>query len=276
MNRCVLSSSICVRINNEIRTALDEIINKYKIKIQSNDDNTKLKVVMKQLNIEEEDKLWLHPQVIELIGLPAARDIIFRYYKTEGPAYTDELLSNVMIDDILKKWELNCIELFKLNFYTIPCQCIDFYSYPNPLHDFNYDYLLEHDSMAVVLNTDTSKGPGKHWICVYIRNTTPSTVYFFNSSSNPPPPNLENWICNVIFTLRIKYNKQYGNINVVPSPIQKSATECGMWCLYFILSQLLGFNHKFILSITDADVMKYRQIVFSDTTKKKSYSNTSS
>lgn len=101
--------------------------------------------------------------------------------------------------------------------------------------------------IAIVFNTDTSKGGGEHWISLFIRlrNKT-NSVYFFDSYGKPPPEQIEDFIEGIKNKKRTVYlynNKSY----------QEANNQCGIFCIHFIINMIKGLSFK-----------KYRELELSD------------
>lgn len=252
--KCILSSNMCIDLEDSlIREALKVI------RITYNISSNRIEDILKYFNISETYDLWKLPQIKETVGYHNVLRILHKYYKAEGPWNDTELLSNIVIDDVLSKWQLNCIKLFNKKFCTVKCVCIDFDSYDNELRDLNLTELKNCDVFAAVINTDVNTGPGKHWVCVVISS---NEILYFNSSSNPPPARLEEWFAKLIIEMQKVYGKNYRKRNIVNRPVQSSNTECGMWCLVFIRSILLGYKPEWIITANDKEMMEFRRDVF--------------
>jgi Ulp1 protease family, C-terminal catalytic domain len=257
---CVLETKTCIDINKN-KMLLEKIAKGLKIDVP---DKQYISAIMKHLNLKKESQLWANGDVVNQIGRKAAEDIYNTYYKPPGPWNTNELLSNIMIDNILSQWEMHSDALFKKKFKTMPCPCIDFKEYNHPMRDYDASELLSCHALGVVCNTDVHTGPGLHWICFYI-DVLGKSIIFFNSSSRVPPPQLFDWLMEIQFNLKKYFNMDFKYQNIVKTPIQKSDTECGMWCIMFIRSQLLGYKPEWILTANDQDMLDFRSHVFLNT-----------
>lgn len=254
---CVLPNKTCVPVD-ENADVLEKIVRGLKIDVAG---RSHVEAIAEKLGVNE-IQLWSNRQIISIIGEEAARRIHRTYYKPEGPWNTDELLSNFMIDDILSQWKANSKRLFGKAFDTMPCPCIDFMNYNHPMRYFDPASLIGYNALGVVCNTDLHTGGGKHWICYYI-DVDAKKILFFNSSSNTAPEQLLQWLVNLSLKLRSQFGLEFAYVNVVQGkPIQKSETECGMWCLMFIRSQLLGYKPEWILTATDAEMLDFRKDLF--------------
>lgn len=130
------------------------------------------------------------------------------------------------------------------------------------------------EQMAVVFNLDKHNQPGSHWVALYAhlnplhRNFG---VYYFDSNGMLPPKEVGKLMLNMRKQLNvicaqekkkgkaeqcmIAYNNvrhQYGN------------SECGMFCLYFILQSLQGLPFKKLVyqKVYDNFVNQLRNVLF--------------
>jgi hypothetical protein len=187
-------------------------------------------------------------------------------YKPFGPADSTALLSNFNIDETLSNWSTNSMEMFKQRFYNIKFQMIDFMQYGTELAKFDIvDAAKSYDSAAVVLNTDKTGGPGRHWFCIFmdLRNLV---VEFFNSSGNPPRDEIVDWF---IALAKKAANDSNGKtkpkfLRVSPLRLQYSDTECGVWSLMYIRFRLMGKSPSYMYdsSTTDDDITECRKALF--------------
>ena len=105
-------------------------------------------------------------------------------------------------------------------------------------------YLLDRiNHYALVLNTDTNGGPGKHWLAVYYKK---GLLCIFDSLADDPFDN--KFLLELIMFHKNK-NKIVVHYNVLPvqSPL---SNVCGLYVIYFILymcrdKSYLTFNKKF-------------------------------
>lgn len=121
-------------------------------------------------------------------------------------------------------------------------------------------YLDKKDHIAIVLNTDKHTGPGKHWIALFL-NLKEKYIYYFDSGNEPIPSYVKTLVKDIKMQgkqhnikIRFKYNR------IVH---QKGNSECGMYCLYFIISLLTGKKPSFFEKrIPDEKVFSLRNVYF--------------
>lgn len=149
---------------------------------------------------------------------------------------------------------------------------------PSPIdYDFVYDdgecvwddlchfnlssYLGKKQYIGIIFNTDTHDGPGQHWICLFI-NLKRKHIYYFDSVANTPPVQIEtliNTIVNQGKQLHIDFSVYKNQIKH-----QYKYSECGMYCLYVIISLLkqVSFDYFQTHRITDEEMVELRSVYY--------------
>ena len=117
--------------------------------------------------------------------------------------------------------------------------------------------------IGFIFNTDPHYKSGSHWIAMYL-DIEKKILFFFDSNGDTIP--------NELNELKIKLIEQCKKINIKIKFMsnegtrhQNSNTECGMYCLYFIISLLTGkHNFKYFKTrkIKDKEVEKLRKVYF--------------
>ena len=88
-----------------------------------------------------------------------------------------------------------------------------------------------------VVNTDRARGPGEHWVCIYLN---PSGVGEYFDSYGFPPYHRE------IKTFLRKNSRRYVYNNVV---LQEPFSQtCGYYCVYYAKKKSRGYSLRQILS----------------------------
>jgi hypothetical protein len=194
--------------------------------------------------------------------------------KTVGPAHTDALFSNVVIDNALQRITKRILRDTGHKHYHMNYQMIDFAGRtgvpPTELGKLNMVDIVKsgYGSFSVVMNTDERSGGGIHWFALFCDfRRVPYTVEYFNSSGNKPMRQIHDWIVKTHSQLEQEYGGS-GQIKKVESIVlsglvhQKSSeTECGPYSVYYIWNRLQGvepskFQEK---RITDERMLKFRK-----------------
>ena len=117
--------------------------------------------------------------------------------------------------------------------------------------------------IGFIFNTDPHYKSGSHWIAMYL-DLNKKVLFYFDSNGDVIPEELN--------ALKLKIIEQCKNIGIKIKFMsnegfrhQEGNTECGMYCLYFIIS-LLTEKHNFkyfkTRKIRDKEVEKMRNIYF--------------
>lgn len=197
---------------------------------------------------------------------------IDRYLKThfKVPGHIDERvpLTNYDIDGILKQWATyDFPNLFVSEFAMAD---FDHYNYYDITRRSIYDLHIKFPKVtcyACVLNTDTSDGPGKHWVCMFIdlRNKEEWSIEYFDSLGEKPFYAINYWMRKNKDCIE-RQLKQKIKICLASKNIchQKLNTECGMYCLYYIRKRLEGTPIEYFsnTSIPDDFIAEFRKFTF--------------
>lgn len=226
--------------------------------------------LMSKLGVVNERDIWKNEKIIKKFGRGVSYNILKKNYKVDGPSNTTNLLNNHNIDNVLETYVLKGPELYHNRFLHLPFQMIDFWENKTELARIDFMNLSKYDSVGVVLNSDFSYGPGKHWFAIYIdlsemRRQKKLVIEYFNSSGRMPYEQIIEYYEN----LKEDYARKYPDIDVelkvvVNERIQESKTECGMFSLIFIIGRIEGKSVQFFSkkNVTDEDMIRYRKIIF--------------
>jgi len=180
----------------------------------------------------------------------------------------DEWLDSLNLIDVMKQYE----EVYP-TFKFFGANPIDF-SAPNPykkdalekkecLEDsickLRLDTLTKQGKthLGFIYNLDPSNKGGSHWIASFT-DIPGHKSYYFDSYGFKPPPQIARFLRSLTLqdpTMKLQYNArrfQYGD------------TECGIYCLYFLIRMLEGDNfRKFCKRAPrDSDMMELRRWLF--------------
>lgn len=113
-------------------------------------------------------------------------------------------------------------------------------------------------TIGAVFNLDPHDKSGSHWIacCLLLDERA---IYYFDSYGLPPPPQVSRFMRSFILQdagLELKYNGrrfQFGN------------SECGMYCMYFLICMINRVPFKTFVrhTVPDKYMLELRRVLFS-------------
>lgn len=113
--------------------------------------------------------------------------------------------------------------------------------------------LLVEPNKYVIVNSDPSFLPGKHWFCMFYAQG--SNVEFFDSLGKEP----FYYSSNIIQSVN-KYKKIiYSSKKIQPS----NSSTCALYCLYYIYHRLRGYNFSSILNVF-SDIVEHNDVIVID------------
>lgn len=115
--------------------------------------------------------------------------------------------------------------------------------------------------IGMIFNLDTHDKPGSHWVAMFIDNNK-KHVYYFDSYGDEIPQRL----VRLVNTIQVQ-GRQYGEnyeYYYNDNRHQYKNSECGMYCLYFIITLLKGKSFDYFLNkkISDDEMLKKRKVFF--------------
>lgn len=116
--------------------------------------------------------------------------------------------------------------------------------------------------LGVVFNLDKHDQPGSHWIAMFARFGRKSFVGYFDSYGYKPPREVQ----KLMRRIKVQCEEMGRECEVRSNDIrhQRKFSECGMYCIHFIVKMLEGGDFDQITkNIIDDDTMNsYRQLFF--------------
>lgn len=112
--------------------------------------------------------------------------------------------------------------------------------------------------LGIVFNLDPHDEPGSHWMCGFI-DIPAKSAYYFDSYGYKPPKEVV-----VLF----KRFKEQGCTNIYYNDIrhQRKGSECGMYCIFVIVSLLQGRSfYDICKNVIDDDTMNsFRDVLYAE------------
>lgn len=123
-------------------------------------------------------------------------------------------------------------------------------------------------SLAVVLNTDNSRGSGEHWVAVFV-GLEPRRknygVFFYDSVANAPQPEFVQFMNEMRSQLEKLHPKKVDKIEFKCNTIQRQRKnfDCGVFSMLFLINMLKrGFDDVCKKMGDDDQVAKYRDVLY--------------
>lgn len=194
-------------------------------------------------------------------------DISQMTFRPDGPQGQFEWLSTTHIEDVLSQYEH-----VNKKFLFLGAVPMDFDNLP-VLGIKNLDFRKLHESgntkIGIVFNTDEHYKPGQHWVAAFA-NLDKKQVYYFDSTGQKPEKRVIKFLARVAKHLFQKYNSRYmSDLTIKYNPVahQKGNSECGVYCLNFIIRLLNGESFEEIVNrkLSDAEVNMCRKVYFKNT-----------
>lgn len=114
------------------------------------------------------------------------------------------------------------------------------------------------DMIGIVYNLDPHFKKGSHWVASFIDIKNKRCLYFDSYGYEPPAQvaSFMKWLTTQDSGIKLSYNAR---------ALQSSSTECGMFCLYFLIRMISGdefviFNRR---KPTDQFMLHLRKYIFS-------------
>jgi hypothetical protein len=119
------------------------------------------------------------------------------------------------------------------------------------------------NKLAMVFNTDDSKGPGQHWIALYVdidgfNLESQPGIYFFDSFATKPMKEVKELI-EKIKTQGSEVNKEF-IVTVNDKALQKNTFSCGFYCMHFLENMIneIPFKEYISSGLNDKKMIEYR------------------
>ena len=177
----------------------------------------------------------------------------------------NEWLSSLDIESVMKQYEkfYKCFEFLgpspiDYDHHKLYGECVW-----EELCNFNLSNSIKNhkNKIGIILNTHPHYKNGEHWIALFV-NIKKNFIIYFDSNGNEPPSQVKKLIKTID-----NQGKQIGidfDILINKLEHQKTESECGMYCLYFIIQMLKDKNKGYFLEhkIPDKEVFELRQKYF--------------
>lgn len=170
---------------------------------------------------------WLNLDFINEIEDENMRNKI--HYFTFKPKMTETRyawLSNKDIDYVIKQYEKT-----NKNFKYIGAHPSDYFE----ITEWNISQFKNPQLIGIVFNLDTHKESGSHWVCFVVDNAN-KTMEYFDSAGQAPTKYIKVFIKKLLKSKEFKDYTFKRNKKVH----QKENSECGVYCINFMIERLNG------------------------------------
>lgn len=249
---------------NELVTNWNNTYTRDKINIHSNINNKYNQLSNKLSDKCDNERCWAKTLIKK--DIHNYLEVFAPYSPASWKNNPTEWLSNIEINQILKQYEK-----YDTSFKFLGTTPIDFDTnignvcVTPVLCNFTLSKYIQKGKtkLGIIFNTDKHDQSGSHWISIFI-DISKQLIFFFDSSGHKCPKlilNLVNRIIEQGNKLNIKFKFDQNS----PMGHQTGTTECGMYCLFFIINMIKDsvpieyFKQK---RIPDEYMVKYRNIIF--------------
>ena len=117
------------------------------------------------------------------------------------------------------------------------------------------------EKVGIIFNLDPHDKPGSHWVAMFV-NIPKREMYYFDSYGDSTPLRIKK-LAKRIQEQSLQNGKEF---KFLENPVrhQYSNSECGMYCLYFIIKLIENRNYKSLINrkIKDKEMIRLRNIYF--------------
>lgn len=167
-----------------------------------------------------------------------------------------EWLSNIDIESVMTQYTKRYPSFHFLGVHPIDFEkkhqgkCISMCTIPN----------LQKKRYGTIFNLDKHNQSGSHWVAVYTDTRPKATnygVFYYDSTANPIPHEIEQWVRKII----TKKNDPNFALHVNTERRQFKNTECGMFCMRFIIECIKGRAFREVVQdpVYDDEVHRLRK-----------------
>lgn len=190
------------------------------------------------------DELCLTQQIfMNELSKEMRNDIDENTFRAVGPEKSDEWLSNVDINNILRQYEKIYLKFKFLGAVPLNCSELDFCS----LYQLDFQEFLNNNinQIGIVFNLDKYGQPGSHWVSMFI-DIPKNEINYCDSAGKPPRSD----IVSIINKFK-KFCQKNGKEIIYhynTTQYQKDTSECGVYSTNFILRRLSGESFQDIIT----------------------------
>ena len=217
-------------------------------------------------NVCSRESCWLNQQFVkENVSSKMFKDTFRPYSPKKWKRKPDEWLTSIDIINVMKQYEK-----YDKRFEFIGPSPIDY-----DTHTYNGECVWEElckfnlsenikkkkTKVGVIFNLDKHNQPGSHWVAVFL-DIKKNRIYYFDSYGDKTPGRIMNFIKDIQsqgleLRRKIKFSEN-------KTRHQYSNSECGMYCIHFIIRMVKGdsFEKHQSKKISDNKMKRLRKKYF--------------
>jgi hypothetical protein len=190
----------------------------------------------------ETEWCWLEKK---FVPAPYSQKILKENFKPEKPKEWNknpfEWLSTLDIKKVMKQYEKKYKKFLFIG--PVPVDCPS--EITCALSGLNIEILIKRlgkTKLGIVFNLDPHDKPGSHWVAVY-SDFVKARIFYFDSVGLPPPRPIRLFLEKLkkqIDNFHLNYFKKQKNTPILinRTKFQYGSSECGIFSMYFIISNL--------------------------------------
>lgn len=218
----------------------------------------------KKTNVDKQ-RDWLKEEFVRKLDPKSQEKLVRNTWRAEGPQGKFEWLNTLHIDDVMAQYEKIHPEFIFLG--AVP---IDFDDLPElGIKNLSFQSLLDRgkSKIGIIFNLDRHDQSGSHWVASYA-DLLKNQVYFFDSYGIEPVQQIKTYMDRIVEFCRKINGKVEIDEAYNTTQHQRQNSECGVYCLYFIIKLLGGkkaFKDFLRTRIPDNFINKCRDVYFVNT-----------
>jgi hypothetical protein len=121
-------------------------------------------------------------------------------------------------------------------------------------------------NLGFIFNLDPHYKSGSHWVSLFV-NLDTNYIFFLDTNGNYIPEQVKQLVKRIKTQCKSDLHKKMRFIDNAPRRHQHEGTECGIYCLYAIVSQLKGIHTPQWIKrnrIPDNEMKEFRDIFYTD------------
>lgn len=223
------------------------------------------KYLVRELTKRNSDKCttqacWTNQEFIKYMNKVMQNELLKNTFKPQGPKGKKDWLSTLDIDNV-------SIQYFRpedgKKFYRPLPNDFAKVPYYKDVNEIDCNKLLQDGiyKLGFIFNTHNHNQPGEHWVALYV-NLKQGYIYYFDSVGSPPSNEVDKFMrsfAKFFISKNINYDLQYNKVMH-----QRKGTECGVYCLFFVISMSVDicFKKHCNTIVPDDIINRMRDMIF--------------